>query len=101
MFKNLVLSQIDGRGATFGQLVRLSGTATFGMATELVQVSTELDVCTVDTAPRDCPSSPRVGQCLTSTLVKNDAGAVAPLTLAAGQIVQVTVTISFSSPAGS
>jgi hypothetical protein len=81
-------------GANSDQLV-LTGNATALVAGEIVYVATRQSACTSTTAPADCNGAGTSVQFTVHDLV-NAQGAPAPLAIAAGQIVQVTVTISFS-----
>jgi hypothetical protein len=81
-------------GANSEQLV-LTGSATALVAGEIVYVATRQSACLNTTAPADCNGAGTSVQFTVHDLV-SPQGAPAPLAVAAGQIVQFTVTLSFS-----
>jgi hypothetical protein len=81
-------------GANSDQLV-LTGNATALVTGEIVYVATRQSACVNTTAPASCNGA-GINQQFTVHDLVNAQGAPTPLTIAAGQIVQVTVTLSFS-----
>ena len=81
-------------GADLDQLV-LTGNATALVAGQIGYVATRQSACLSSTAPASCNGA-GTGMQFTVHDLTNDQGQPAPLSIAAGQIVQVTVTISFS-----
>lgn len=77
----------------------LTGSITATVDGAITDVATEIDTCPGAVTMLSCPDT-KQGR-LTYTPVKNSSGVPTPLALLAGQIVQVKVTISFTSPAGS
>ena len=80
---------------TFNDRLVLTGNATARVAGDIVYVATRQASCLATTAPVDCKVAGTVQQFTVHDLV-NAQGQSDPLAIAAGQIVQVTVTLSFS-----
>lgn len=79
----------------------LSGTATAAVAGGISEVETWASLCSRTNAPGTCGSAQGDQMFIlnfTGTVLKNSSNQPTPLQLVKGQIVQVTVTISFSSP---
>jgi hypothetical protein len=94
VFKNLKV----GFDSTFGKLV-LRGSVTptgAGYVTDVL-TSVKASCLTPECTTRD----PRVGSSFTGTQIRNDIRVPTPLHLEVDQTLVVTVTISFTSPAGS
>lgn len=87
------LTSIIG-GANADQII-ITGNATAISQGQIEYVATRQGTCVSFTAPRDCNAPGTVLQFTVHDL-RNAQGQPAPLSLAAGQIVQVTLTISFS-----
>lgn len=81
-------------GGSSDQVV-LTGTATALVAGQIVYVATRQGSCGRFAAPANCNSAGTVLQFTVHDLV-NSQGQSAPLSIAAGQIVKVTVNLSFS-----
>jgi hypothetical protein len=82
-------------GGTNANQVILTGSATALVQGQIEYVATRQGTCVATTAPAQCNVAGTVLQFTVHDL-RNSQGQPAPLSVAAGQIIQVTVTISFS-----